>query len=620
MITEIRKNMRSSTTKILLLVMCATLVISLISPLIFKNQLQSVPWALRVNNQEVPYTTFVQELASKQNMISMIRTQLGSSADELLASVGLSDPRAAIIEALAHEQLIIQMGKKAGFVINPVYAQEQLSNPEFASREMADYVPAFTFNSEGSIDLKRLQDYLRRRGLTFADVENKLDATLMKRLTLEVVSSAEYVPLFEEKMQLGSEFAIRSYTIGSFLRDACIAQEKKHTPTLNELAAFFADQNKRFQRYLVPEQRAGKVFTFDPHSYGIAITPDEIARYYESHTSDYIKEPTLITVRRILAKDNHEAQELYNQLTESPQLFASKGDLLPAFTRGKHDPVFEKTAFSLKKDGDISPVIHTAEGFQILQRVSKKMPTYKSLQEVSASIKALLTEKAFQQAFSADIAANHDALDAFSATKKASSSTIALTPVHEKREVKELFGITKGKVAFYIDGSTGFAVELTERVKAHTPELETILDQVKHDFYVSKADKSLEKLVADVKQKVASGESFDQAVSELGGSLTTTPAFSYKNAKTIMKNFGIPKNALSIDKVGVMVSYPTSKGMSIASLRESKPFSMEEIDQDDYKKALDRIERQSMKLFVNGFLASLYRNAKIDTNPILLQS
>ncbi len=44
---------------------------------------------------------------------------------------------------------------------------------------------------------------------------------------------------------------------------------------------------------------------------------------------------------------------------------------MPAFGVGQYDPAFEKAAFALEKDGDISQPVLTAFGYHIIKRLQR---------------------------------------------------------------------------------------------------------------------------------------------------------------------------------------------------------------------------------------------------------
>ena len=82
---------------------------------------------------------------------------------------------------------------------------------------------------------------------------------------------------------------------------------------------------------------------------------------------------------------------------------ASAGGLMPFFSKGTYDRNFERAAFTLAKEGDISAVIKTNEGYEIVQLVGKKAQTFKPLAQVAADIKDILVAKKFNEQFSRDM-------------------------------------------------------------------------------------------------------------------------------------------------------------------------------------------------------------------------
>ena len=76
------------------------------------------------------------------------------------------------------------------------------------------------------------------------------------------------------------------------------------------------------------------------------------------------------------------------------------GILLDFFAEGEREKLFSDAAFDLRSDGEISEVIETGRGVEILQRVSKKGIKFKSLDEVKGEIKKKVSEQQFQKLFS----------------------------------------------------------------------------------------------------------------------------------------------------------------------------------------------------------------------------
>jgi len=77
-------------------------------------------------------------------------------------------------------------------------------------------------------------------------------------------------------------------------------------------------------------------------------------------------------------------EELARKNSED-KLSAGKGGVLPEFSTGKMVMEFEKAAFALQNDGDISEPVKTAYGWHIIKRISKPgIPTY---EEAKADLK-----------------------------------------------------------------------------------------------------------------------------------------------------------------------------------------------------------------------------------------
>ncbi|HXH17583.1 MAG TPA: peptidylprolyl isomerase [Chitinophagales bacterium] len=77
-------------------------------------------------------------------------------------------------------------------------------------------------------------------------------------------------------------------------------------------------------------------------------------------------------------------EELARKHSED-KLSAGKGGVLPEFSTGKMVMEFEKAAFALEKDGDISEPVRTDYGWHIIKRISKPgIPTY---EEAKADLK-----------------------------------------------------------------------------------------------------------------------------------------------------------------------------------------------------------------------------------------
>jgi foldase protein PrsA len=137
------------------------------------------------------------------------------------------------------------------------------------------------------------------------------------------------------------------------------------------------------------------------------ITDNEIAGYYESHP-ELFKVPAKVRAKSILVKTRQEAEEILKALKEEASFghLAQQKSLHPHasrrageigwFGKGERDPAVEKVAFSLEK-GEISDVIKTEAGYEIIKLMDKKGGESRPLDEVGQAIKMTLTMQKFEQ-------------------------------------------------------------------------------------------------------------------------------------------------------------------------------------------------------------------------------
>jgi len=137
------------------------------------------------------------------------------------------------------------------------------------------------------------------------------------------------------------------------------------------------------------------------------ITDTDIAGYYESNP-ELFRVLTKARAKSILVKTRQEAEDILKELKEGAVFayLAQQRSLHPNasrrsgeigwFSKGEKDPAVEKVAFALKK-GEISDVIKTEAGYEIIKLMDKKGGGIKPLDEVGQEIRMTLTMQQFEQ-------------------------------------------------------------------------------------------------------------------------------------------------------------------------------------------------------------------------------
>jgi len=154
---------------------------------------------------------------------------------------------------------------------------------------------------------------------------------------------------------------------------------------------------------------------------GLAVGPEEISSYFESHKDEFIR-PERFRVSQIMVSSEAKAEEILGRLrTAGESLFrrtakeeseapeAAKGGLMGVFSAGQLPPELEALAFSLD-EGRISRVIQTEYGFHIL-RLDKKLPAgLMEYAEAAPLIRAGLIDNKKQAAMAAHLSFLKDSL------------------------------------------------------------------------------------------------------------------------------------------------------------------------------------------------------------------
>jgi peptidyl-prolyl cis-trans isomerase C len=132
---------------------------------------------------------------------------------------------------------------------------------------------------------------------------------------------------------------------------------------------------------------------------------ETIQKYYNAHLAQFTI-PEQIHARHILLRKKADALNILRQLKQHKADFStlaaqysiddsnkSRGGDLNWFPRGVMVPSFEKVAFALKHNGDISQPVQTQYGWHIIQRLEKRPAYRQTLAEAKDEIIQILQKK-----------------------------------------------------------------------------------------------------------------------------------------------------------------------------------------------------------------------------------
>lgn len=650
MIILIRKRLKGRGFKIVLWTTIFSLTGILSLSELIKVASGEYSWVAKVDSQEIAYNDFIRMVHHKEELIRFFREQYGPYADILLKSMNEKSPRQMAFDQLIQNALLSKVAEKLSIPVSEETIGDILADPEFLNQWLGDLVPSFVIEPTGTINVQMLRSYLHRLGLTMSDLEERIAAVVRQQHLIKLIDVASYVPQFELKAHYVTENVDKSYSMLIFPLDDFIKQEQEKVVSTEDLTRFYDQQNAQAKRYLVPEKRSGKLWTFDAKNYGITVDDDDIKSYYDTHKVRlFIESPTKIQVRRICFKVEREldaqgiyekAQKVREELLADSSTFAQKaqdisddaesakqGGLLPFFSKGEQDKVLERAAFLLKEDGDMSPVIKTDKGFEIIQRVDRKRQTFKSLASVKNEIKGIVLNKKFKELFVADMEGlleqdliDEKAFGEFIKQRGGRAKDIESIIKNDSKQAQKLFSLKKKTVAFFVDDSVGHAIQLTDIQKKYIPSLESIKDTVKHDMNRDYAMKKRSECLEEAR-KQATQKPLDEVAKELNvqvKQLGWIKPDDTKRLDALRNEYAIPGDIFThLEKKGSLTTHDLGEQSYIIRLDAIKPLD-EKLFEEKKEKLLVTLEGQQARRMVDGFVASLCRNATIKTNESLL--
>lgn len=629
MISVFRHHLQGRFLRTIVYAVCLLMVLPYSFTILFK-WFAGEDWALKVDRTKVSMQAYQVRVDEVTQQIEQFKKMFGPQAEQLLRMQGLpNDPNKIALEALVLQALMHNVAYKFYLAISP----------DFVHQQVLASLPKELRRPDGSVDKNLVAQYLHK---TLEQVEQQRREQLIGDILLSMTEGAVYVPQFMIKDRFMQEYADRRCTLASVPLSVFITQQQQKGVTDTQLKAFFDAQNRLNKRYFVPEKRAGIVWLFDADKYGLVVSEQKIKEYYNRRKyQEFVEQPARLHVRHILLAFDEknkstiraQANAVLQELKAQPDLFAQKARELSAdtqtknkgglleFTKGDKNQLFEQAASRLLKDGDISPVLETPEGFEIIQRVAKKAPVYKAFEKVRDQIELTLRTQQFSHIFGYESkyalmrAENKEqALAEFARKKNARKKEIGLTAITSDPLIQKLFNARRDTGSFEVDKSTGYAVFVTDLKKTYQPSFESVKEQVRHDWYEQQALESLNHVLAQARviHDKAALESFArQNGAKVEPSLWIRKA-DKKSLQALEQRVGqqLLQRLFMTNRAGVVVTDMHGQAGFMLFVDEMAQFNQQKFD--EHKATVLQTLMQEQKRFVEqSFIASLYKNATI---------
>lgn len=625
MITALRGMLKSHVYRIFLWVFLAVLIFGGMSFDYSDNK----PWVIKVYKEKSTELDYRQLVANSQRQYDSLKSQ------------GITWPRTESIEkeVLRHvvtNSLMQHVGHELHLSIPPMLLQEQLAS-------VLANLPAYFFDAQGQLNVDMLEKLIAPR--SFDSLLAEMEGEIKSNLLYSLISLGAYVSQFEVAAQYTEEFADKTYSILTFSLHKALAQAKeKHVS--NEVLERFYKKSEHGDTYKSVEKRAGHYWKFTSKNYGLTVSKADISAYYNEHKqADYLETPAEVQVHRIFfahdEKDDKndaraQAQIVHEELQKDPSTFAAIAKKISAaklasqgsektefFAKDstKYDKTLVDTAFEqLAQDGDVSNVIKTDKGYEILQRVSRKSAKYKSLHDVENHIEEKLLEEKFAKRFKQDADRvvghanyNKEGLESFVEKRKGHKESIHLEAKNPGIIGMQLFQTEQGQYAVFMNGKEGILLQCTDVQKRALKPFEEIKSTVSADYYNKQAQQELQTIASDA-MKEASTMSFDDLAKKYDAHVEVAHA-TYKNGQldqpAILRKSEIMQKTKVLQSAGTMIDVVTPT--------ESYLIRLDEVAKTDEKLLEEKkttiettLASKAKYKGRDSFIASLYRHAKLD--------
>ena len=341
--------------------------------------------------------------------------------------------------------------------------------------------------------------------------------------------------------------------------------EKSVTVEDSELRAFYEKNQQQFAN-TIPEQRKIKFVVVDPARLPNAAkaTNDELQSYYRQHAAEF-RVPESVKVRHILIKiplpgpdgkvdakqadaARAKAQDVLNQIRKGGDFAAlakkysddtataKDGGSVGELVQGSGTaPEIEKVAFGLAK-GQVSDLIPTSYGFEIIRVDDKTSAHARSLEDVRAEIEPIVVAQknqklAQQLAQTVENQAKSNGLEKAAAsnglqvqesgffTRNDSLPGIGSSP----QFADAVFGIKAGDAPVSVPLARGFAIaQVTEVKPAATPSFEQVKDRIAQELKQQKAQALLSQKVQELSDKARASHNLREAAKAVGATVKTS--------------------------------------------------------------------------------------------------
>jgi peptidyl-prolyl cis-trans isomerase D len=622
------------TTNIILWAVVASLAIGSLSTIVFAPSTVSQVKIARVNGAPIYFERYRKELVSLQEQLSSMKQMAkmyGLPEEMVLQAYGFDNPQVKALDNCVREVLYDQVKKSLAIRIDQEWFKQELlkSMPQFVGQD-------------GRFNSAMYANYLQRLSMKPAEFEERRAEEMQRDMVYKFLQQTAYVPGFIASEAMVRDEAMRSFSVATIKLDHFAAQAKKMTVDDKELEAFYLT-NK--ENYRIPEKRSATYWELDTKKVSGAIEIDEasVQSFYEKNKATTYRIAPKVKVRRIvIKKDQALAAEVLKKAQAQQADFAAlvkqysqdaasaeKGGIVDLSVKGTHDPEFEKAAFRLKTKNELSPVVRTKLGYEIIQLVDRVNASEKPLESVRAEIVAALKAKRGMGHIRSELerltrSAKDDESALADFVKKhglVAQQTPALTEADTKADgaegllAKKLFSNQNraSGIGYFADADGYVIFKPTTIKKSFISSFDDIKNIVATDYVEDQAKVLARRALKEAYASVLAGEkSLQDVANSLGGHYSvTSAAVKAKDLKEFDSEKNLKERLFSLTAPEQVLFVATDKNFYLAKIN-----TMAAVKESDFAaKRTQYAKKEAARiasLQAGAFIASLHRNAKIE--------
>lgn len=516
----------------------------------------------------------------------------------------------------------------------------QLDN-DFVQEELARKLAPFV-DETGKINMEAYGQYVKKMNMKIAEFEQSQEEQIKRNVFADFVRNAYYTPSYVAQGIFEQQASKKQFAVLKFPLEKFVASVKAELLTDEAKRRFYAIHQ---EEYRIPERRKAHYVVLDPAHVAATLTvDDETVENYYNRNKEQFKTPARIKIRRLVFKKGStqlDAQAAYTELKEKPSHFAdyvkkhsadkdavAKGGLTDYIERGALEPALEQAAFRLREKGEITPVLQTRNGLELIQLEDRIAPVEKTLSSVKHEIvKTLTNRKAAQQlkasvealarqARQEDTTALFDQFVETNHGKAVESGWLSAQDASAGNQLlnelaAKIFGKNE-KLGWLVSKNQYVVYLATESEKSYVPAYEKVADRIAQDLQADKGRQAMHEAVNKVrKEALDHATSLEAAAKDLGLSIVTTALAKAKDEIPAFKGTGsLVNQAFELNDPVEVLKFKHKDACFLVQLTKQEPAAASEELQKE--KIIESEREYGRNGYFDSFIASLLRSAKIE--------